>query len=147
MKDRLRQILNQLNYLDSSRMTIVTYHPVTMELILHQNGTVVARLNNLVGYMKPVKHWTILLPEDLQQLKASLKYILDDIDSFLIAPIKNGYRIWEMGDTSYTSSPRFLTDLKFSSISARPYLWILKLTSEEARILYRRFGKVKINTK
>lgn len=137
MKVKLEQTLNLLNQLDSKRITLVMYFPSTMELILQQHGSNTVRLNHLVGFLNPIKHTCIWYPEDLQYVKNTIRAILDSNSTILVAPIKNGYRVWEMGDIAYTSRPRFLTDIKFYSVSNRILTWLERLKSEEVKLLYR----------
>lgn len=137
MKSKLEQTLNQLNHLDNERTTLVIYNPNSMEIMLRQHGSITVRLGHLVGYIEPYKRTGILLPEDLTYIKNTLRYILDTKSTILVAPKKGGYRIWQAGDITYSSTPRFLTDINFYSVTNPILLWYWKLKSEEIRLLFR----------
>lgn len=141
MRQKLEQTLNLLNRLDSQRITLVSYVDPTHEIIMRQHGSISVRFTNLVGFLIPVKHTGILYPEDLQNLKSSIKYILDNPSAFFIKPIKGGYKVWEMGDISYTSNPRFLTRLNFYSVTNRILIWIERIKNEEIKFLFRTLDK------
>lgn len=139
MKALLEKTLNTLNFLDSDRVSLVTYNPLSLTVTLKQHGNIFVVLSHLVGFLIPYKTTGILFPEDLKHIKDTIKYLLDHNITFLISPIKGGYRIYESGDTSYTTKPRFLTDINFYSLHNPIYCWISRLKNEEISMLYRRY--------
>lgn len=130
--------LKLLEGLDPKRTTLVLYHPGTMELVLKQHGGIVVRLNHLVGYIIPVKHVCILQPEDTHYIVDLLHYLLDNKDkSFMVSPIKGGYKVYEQGDIVYTSRPKYIGKIKFYSIKNKLLIRINRLINEEVRLLFR----------
>lgn len=137
MKQLLEKTLNILNNLNDERISLVYYHPNTMELIIKQLGSVTVRLNHLVGFIDPIKHTCILYPEDLKHIRESIRYILESESTILLAPIKNGYRVWKVGDIAYSSKPRHLTDIVFYSVYNKFLINYVKYTNEEVKMLFR----------
>lgn len=105
MIKKLEILLNALNKLDKDRICLVKYEYTTMELVICQLGGNVVRLNHLVGYLTPVEHTCIWFPEDIQSVKNFIRYMIDSKNTFMIYPIKGGYKIYGMGDIAYTSKP------------------------------------------
>lgn len=128
--------LNMLNHLDESRATLVHYYKPTKELILYQHGGIILRLSHLVGYLKPHRGDAVLFPNDLIELKNILKFVINSTTPIMIYPITSGYKLYGIGDVTYTSSPKYLTNLKFYSVKDKLSIWWLKLFSEEVKLLF-----------
>lgn len=136
----LRRVRVALDILDDQRTTIVTYDVRTCIVTMRQVGNKKVTLDNLSGFLIPLKKTAILTPDDLVDLKNSISTICEEKEPVLISPVLNGYDVYRRGDTYYTSKPKIGFKIRLSSISNRFVLWMMRRNSEEIAMLYRLIG-------